>query len=127
MNLEATNILKIVSSVLMSPQKMAQLIQLSSPLIIAKDAFNGRFTYTGPLRAVMPNEAVPKREIPEHIPKPDYATEGELIDTIPQKWSGVFGGSVIGKAEEVGRVIAYGLRDVVSERFVFENLVSLTL
>jgi len=24
----------------------------------------------------MPDEDVPKREIPEHIPKPDYATEG---------------------------------------------------
>ncbi|GAA5900648.1 uncharacterized protein JCM6883_002911 [Sporobolomyces salmoneus] len=81
-----------------------------------KDAFDGRFTYTGPLRAVMPNEAVPKREIPEHIPKPDYATEGELIDSIPSKWSGVFGGNVLGKAEEVGRVISYGLRDVIANR-----------
>ncbi|GAA6025889.1 hypothetical protein JCM11491_001725 [Sporobolomyces phaffii] len=40
-----------------------------------KDAFDGRFKYTGPLRAVMPNQAVPKRQVPEHIPKPDYATE----------------------------------------------------
>ncbi|GAA5953925.1 hypothetical protein JCM3765_000695 [Sporobolomyces pararoseus] len=40
-----------------------------------KDGFDGRFKYTGPLRSVMPNEAVPKREVPEHIPKPDYATE----------------------------------------------------
>jgi len=59
-------------------------------------------------------EPVPKREVPSHIPKPDYATEGELLDNIPDKWSGVFGGSVIGKAEEVGRVIGYGLRDAVS-------------
>ncbi|GAA5953933.1 hypothetical protein JCM3765_000699 [Sporobolomyces pararoseus] len=40
-----------------------------------KDGFNGKFKYTGPLRAVMPLEAVPKREVPEHIPRPDYANE----------------------------------------------------
>lgn len=57
---------------------------------------------------------MPKREVPSHIPKPDYATEGELLENIPGKWSGVFGGSIMGKAEEVGRVIGYGLRDVVS-------------
>ncbi|KAI5474173.1 methionyl aminopeptidase [Pseudohyphozyma bogoriensis] len=31
--------------------------------------------YTGPLRAVYPDVPVPKREVPAHIPKPDYATE----------------------------------------------------
>ncbi|GAA6005212.1 hypothetical protein JCM11491_002622 [Sporobolomyces phaffii] len=40
-----------------------------------KDAFDGKFRYTGPLRAVVPVEAVPQREVPDHIPKPDYATE----------------------------------------------------
>ncbi|GAA5900595.1 uncharacterized protein JCM6883_002893 [Sporobolomyces salmoneus] len=40
-----------------------------------KDGFEGRFKYTGPLRAVMPIEPMPKREVPDHIPKPDYATE----------------------------------------------------
>ncbi|GAA5821828.1 hypothetical protein JCM10212_003142, partial [Sporobolomyces blumeae] len=40
-----------------------------------KDAFDGKFSYTGPLRAVMPHDLVPKREVPDHIPKPDYATE----------------------------------------------------
>ncbi|GAA5883378.1 hypothetical protein JCM16303_006719 [Sporobolomyces ruberrimus] len=40
-----------------------------------QDAFNGRFKYTGPLRAVMPIDSVPKRRVPDHIPKPDYATE----------------------------------------------------
>ncbi|GAA5920432.1 hypothetical protein JCM6882_006390, partial [Rhodosporidiobolus microsporus] len=29
--------------------------------------------YTGPLRAVYPNVKVPRREVPEHIKKPDYA------------------------------------------------------
>jgi methionyl aminopeptidase len=33
--------------------------------------------YTGPLRAVYPKEPVPKREVPDHIEKPDYATEGK--------------------------------------------------
>ncbi|GAA5951556.1 hypothetical protein JCM8115_005176 [Rhodotorula mucilaginosa] len=40
-----------------------------------KDGFDGRFKYTGKLRSVMPIEPVPKREVPAHIPKPDYATE----------------------------------------------------
>ncbi|GAA6025361.1 hypothetical protein JCM10207_001363 [Rhodosporidiobolus poonsookiae] len=34
-----------------------------------------KFKYTGPLRAVYPNEEVPKREMPDHIPKPDYGKE----------------------------------------------------
>ena len=60
----------------------------------------------------MPVEPVPKREVPAHIPKPDYATESEALESIPARWSGVWGGRVFGTAEEVGRTIAYGLRDV---------------
>ncbi|GAA5821833.1 hypothetical protein JCM10212_003146 [Sporobolomyces blumeae] len=40
-----------------------------------RDAFAGKFRYTGPLRAVEPIKPVPKRTVPDHIPKPDYATE----------------------------------------------------
>ncbi|GAA5920206.1 hypothetical protein JCM1841_006648 [Sporobolomyces salmonicolor] len=76
-----------------------------------KDAFDSRFKYTGPLRAVAPVEPVPKREVPAHIPRPDYATECEALLSIPERWSSTPGGSVWGKAEEVGRTIAYGLRD----------------
>ncbi|GJN88331.1 hypothetical protein Rhopal_001296-T1 [Rhodotorula paludigena] len=36
---------------------------------------SGGFAYTGKLRSVMPVEPVPKREVPDHIVKPDYATE----------------------------------------------------
>ena len=43
----------------------------------AKDGFDGKYRYTGKLRSVMPLEEVPKRTVPDHIPKPDYATEGE--------------------------------------------------
>lgn len=60
----------------------------------------------------MPVEPVPKRQVPDHIPKPDYATESEALESIPARWSGVWGGRVFGQAEEVGRTIAYGLRDV---------------
>lgn len=48
----------------------------------AKDAFDRLYEYTGNLRAVMPLEEVPKREVPEHIPRPDYANNGT--------WSGCF-------------------------------------
>ncbi|GJN88330.1 hypothetical protein Rhopal_001295-T1 [Rhodotorula paludigena] len=70
------------------------------------------FVYTGKLRAVMPVEPVPKRTLPDHIQRPDYATEGELIASAQQRWSAVWGGRILGKAEEVGRTIAYGLRDL---------------
>lgn len=66
----------------------------------------------------MPIEPLPKREVPSHIPKPDYATESETLESIPARWSGVWGGRVFGTAEEVGRTITYGLRDVVSSRSV---------
>ncbi|KAI5478041.1 methionyl aminopeptidase [Pseudohyphozyma bogoriensis] len=33
--------------------------------------------YTGPLRAVYPDVPVPKREVPAHIPRPDYANEAK--------------------------------------------------
>ncbi|KAG0659496.1 Methionine aminopeptidase 1 [Rhodotorula mucilaginosa] len=79
-----------------------------------KDGFDGRFKYTGKLRSVMPIEPVPKREVPAHIPKPDYATESEALESIPARWSGVWGGRVFGTAEEVGRTIAYGLRDAAN-------------
>lgn len=73
------------------------------------------FVYTGKLRAVMPVEPVPKRTLPDHIQRPDYATEGELIASAQQRWSAVWGGRILGKAEEVGRTIAYGLRDVSTD------------
>ncbi|POY70888.1 hypothetical protein BMF94_6065 [Rhodotorula taiwanensis] len=76
-----------------------------------KDGFDGRYKYTGKLRSVMPVEPVPKRQVPDHIPKPDYATESEALESIPARWSGVWGGRVFGQAEEVGRTIAYGLGD----------------
>lgn len=40
---------------------------------------SGGFAYTGKLRSVMPVEPVPKREVPDHIVKPDYATEGASL------------------------------------------------
>lgn len=46
----------------------------------AKDAFDRLYEYTGNLRAVMPLEEVPKREVPEHIPRPDYANNGASPD-----------------------------------------------
>ncbi|BGP46291.1 Methionine aminopeptidase 1 [Rhodotorula kratochvilovae] len=67
--------------------------------------------YTGALRAVYPDERVPRRTVPEHIPRPDYVSDSELLSTAQQRWSGVWGGSILGKAEEVARTIAYGLRD----------------
>lgn len=45
-------------------------------MLTAKDAFDGLYEYTGKLRAVMPLEKVPKRDVPEHIPRPDYANNG---------------------------------------------------
>ncbi|BGP54108.1 Methionine aminopeptidase 1 [Rhodotorula sphaerocarpa] len=81
-----------------------------------KDGFDGRYKYTGRLRSVMPVEPLPKREVPSHIPKPDYATESETLESIPARWSGVWGGRVFSTAEEVGRTITYGLRDVVANR-----------
>ncbi|POY76711.1 putative Methionyl aminopeptidase [Rhodotorula taiwanensis] len=44
-----------------------------------KDGFDGKYRYTGKLRAVMPLEEVPKRVVPDHIPKPDYATEANGV------------------------------------------------
>ncbi|KAK4706060.1 methionyl aminopeptidase, partial [Phenoliferia sp. Uapishka_3] len=82
----------------------------------AKDAFAGKDVYTGTLRAVYPVEPVPKREVPESIPKPDYAINGELLLSIPDRWSGVWGGNIWGKAEEVGRVVVGGLNEVRKER-----------
>ncbi|TNY17123.1 peptidase M24, structural domain-containing protein [Rhodotorula diobovata] len=70
--------------------------------------------YTGPLRAVYPDERVPMRKVPEHIPRPDYATDSELLSTTQQRWSGVWGGRAFAKAEEVARTIAYGLRDAAN-------------
>ncbi|GAA5835810.1 hypothetical protein JCM9279_004653 [Rhodotorula babjevae] len=70
--------------------------------------------YTGALRAVYPDERVPMRQVPDHIPRPDYALDSELLSTTRQRWSGVWGGRAFAKAEEVARTIAYGLRDVSS-------------
>ncbi|GAA5846519.1 hypothetical protein JCM3766R1_002517 [Sporobolomyces carnicolor] len=61
-----------------------------------KDAFDGKFTYTGTLRAVMPNEAVPKRVVPDHIPKPDYATEVRGVS---------FSEQVANRTERQGKVL----------------------
>lgn len=54
------------------------------------------------------------RKVPDHIPRPDYALDSELLSTTRQRWSGVWGGRAFAKAEEVARTIAYGLRDVSS-------------
>jgi methionyl aminopeptidase len=80
----------------------------------AKEGFNGKYTYTGPLRAVYPIEPVPKRVVPDTVTYPDYAKECETLLSIPERWSAVWGGSVLGKAEEIGRTIHWGLRDAVS-------------
>ena len=61
-----------------------------------------------------PDERVPMRKVPDHIPRPDYALDSELLSTTRQRWSGVWGGRAFAKAEEVARTIAYGLRDVSS-------------
>ncbi|GAA5951553.1 hypothetical protein JCM8115_005175 [Rhodotorula mucilaginosa] len=45
----------------------------------SKDGFDGKYRYTGKLRSVMPLEEVPKRTVPDHIPKPDYATEANGV------------------------------------------------
>lgn len=60
----------------------------------------------------MPVEPVPKRQVPDHIPRPDYANRSEDLESIPQRWSGVWGGRIFGKAEEVAKTIAYGLPEV---------------
>ncbi|GAA5829907.1 hypothetical protein JCM5353_006110 [Sporobolomyces roseus] len=61
-----------------------------------KDAFDGRFNYTGPLRGVLPVEPVPKREVPSHIPKPDYATEVNGVS---------FSEQVANRSERIGKVL----------------------
>lgn len=60
----------------------------------------------------MPVEPVPKRQVPDNIPRPDYANRSEDLESIPQRWSGVWGGRILGKAEEVAKTIAYGLPEV---------------
>ncbi|CEQ42715.1 SPOSA6832_04545 [Sporobolomyces salmonicolor] len=61
-----------------------------------KDAFDSRFKYTGPLRAVAPVEPVPKREVPAHIPRPDYATELNGVS---------FTEEVANRSERIGRIL----------------------
>ncbi|GAA5969217.1 hypothetical protein JCM21900_001510 [Sporobolomyces salmonicolor] len=61
-----------------------------------KDAFDSRFKYTGPLRAVAPVEPVPKREVPAHVPRPDYATELNGVS---------FTEEVANRSERIGRIL----------------------
>ena len=49
---------------------------------------------------------------PESVKRPDYANNGEALDSISERWSTVWGGRVWGKAEEVARVIGGGLKEV---------------
>lgn len=68
------------------------------------DPFTGRprFSYTGALRASYQRPEVPKREVPESIARPEYATNGKEPS------------GVLETAQEVSRVIRTGLRDAVS-------------
>ncbi|GAA5918200.1 hypothetical protein JCM6882_005148 [Rhodosporidiobolus microsporus] len=54
------------------------------------------FTYTGPLRAVYPDTAVPRREIPASIKKPDYATNAEGVS---------YSERVANRMERVGKIL----------------------
>ncbi|WAQ89953.1 hypothetical protein PtA15_11A645 [Puccinia triticina] len=66
----------------------------------SKETFRAiqHFKYTGPLRACYPIEGVPKRTVPESIPLPDYAKDGE--------WS-------LTGLKNVFSVVSYGLQEVV--------------
>ncbi|GEM11708.1 methionyl aminopeptidase [Rhodotorula toruloides] len=72
-----------------------------------KDGFDGKFKYTGKLRAVMPVEPVPKRQVPDHIPRPDYANRSEDLESIPQRWSvdGDSPSEASGRMERQGKVL----------------------
>ncbi|GAA5971567.1 hypothetical protein JCM11641_000644 [Rhodosporidiobolus odoratus] len=69
---------------------------------------NRYFAYSGSLRAVYPKEMPPKREVPEHIPKPDYATEkegrsfSEAMDNRAVRMGRTKQGKILSKEEQEG-------------------------
>ncbi|GAA5875626.1 hypothetical protein JCM8547_000890 [Rhodosporidiobolus lusitaniae] len=58
--------------------------------------------YTGPLRACYPKEPVPKRDVPEHIVKPDHATHAEGASELEARERQLGSGRVLNKEEIEG-------------------------